>query len=342
MIVCILSAANIRGTALGLAVLMLFTPAADAQTRFTLKQDPATAFSDVATIPKDALDGLINPAGSKADSKDLIGGMLVVQDTKDQAGVARANSGVGVVVVKKSAGPKYSEVEIDWPAREPASDLEAVCRVPGQPLEYLVAESGYYRADKKKRMRYGRVFRVKLSCCRGIVAAEILEMTKFPKRTTGIEGLACVGKGNNFIAVFGERDSGKLRWTQLKRGSFPAKLTLTNVDFKSNESLKLPRHVTGLFCDENGLLWVSSAEELSDFGPFRSVVQLAGTLTYHKKSPLNLYDTPVPVFYSASHKIEGITEGLIDHVPLSVATEDEDLGGLWFPLHPAWLSSGIR
>jgi hypothetical protein len=316
-----------------LAFLALSASTADAQSRYTLRLDPITAFSDVAAIPQAGLDALLG------SSKDRIGGVLVVQDTKDLPGVNRPNTGLGVVVVTRTEGPAYSEVTISWPSGEPASDLEAACPVPGQDLEFLVAESGYFNG------KYGRVFRVKLAFNAGSFSATIEEITKLPDGTTGIEGLACVARGNNLIAVFGERggpENGKLRWTRLQRGTFPAQVELTDVAFDSNPSLNLSRDVSGLFRDANGLLWFSSAEDPGDFGPFRSAVQIAGTLTYDEVSPISLYQTPIPIFYSASRKIEGLTEGLIPGVPLSVVTEDEDLGGQWFPVHLAWIVSGLR
>ena len=321
-----------RVTVLILAVVALCAPTADAQTRYTLRLDPTTAFSDAAAIPQAGLNALLGA------SKDRLGGMLVVQDTKDLTEVKRPNSGLGVVVVTRAAGPAYSEVTISWPPHEPANDLEAACPVPGQDLEFLVAESGYYKG------KYGRVFRVRLAFSEGSFSATVEEMTKLPDGTTGIEGLACVGRGNDLIAVFGERgglENGKLRWVRLQRGSFPAQVALTDVPFDSNTSLNLPRDVTGLFRDANGLLWFSSADD-PDFGPFRSAVQIAGTITYDENSPLSLYQTPIPVFYSASQKIEGVTEGFIPGVPFSVVTEDENLGGQWFPAHLAWVVSCLR
>lgn len=75
-----------------------------AQERYRLSVDPATAFSDLAGVPAAGLFSLLGP------SADRLGGMLVVQDTKDLPGVVRPNSGLGIVVVTKSAGPQYTEI----------------------------------------------------------------------------------------------------------------------------------------------------------------------------------------------------------------------------------------
>lgn len=314
-----------------LALLTLFVVSSSAaQQRYTLQLDAETAFSDFAQIPPAGVAALIG-----ADINRM-GALLVVQDTKSIQGVVRPNSGIGLAVVT-TAGVTYEEVSISWPVGEAASDLEALCHVPNTENEFLLAESGYFRG------KFGRIFHVRLTRTGGRWSATLIGSVRMPMDVRSVEGMACVAEGEEVLVVLGERGgptlatNGQFRWTILDLGALPATLSLSNVAFDSDGFLRLSRDITGMYRDPAGLLWVSSAEDLdADFGPFRSAVQLVGSLQFHRTMPLSLRSTPVPVYYSRTKKIEGVGPGLFPGVALSVATEDEHLGGTWFALNWVW------
>lgn len=320
-----------RRAAAGFALVLTTASAGAAQERFRLALDPDAALSDLAGIPAAALDSLLG-----ADARRL-GGLLVVQDTKDRPGEARSRSGVGVVLVSRDAGPTLHEVAVAWPPGEAASDLESACHIPGTATEFLVAESGYYPPDSDEP-RYGRLFRLRLEREGNGWHGRIVEATRLPEGTVDLEGMACAAQGDEVLVILGERGGGepgidgRLHWTFLRRGTFPERITLRGRPFDSNPALELPRDISGLYLDANGLLWVTSAEDPGDEGPFRSAVQLAGTVRFGRADPITLFPVAIPVYVDPSRKIEGVGPGVLPWVPLSVVTEDEALGGTWFPL----------
>ena len=203
----------------------------------------------------------------------------------------------------------------------------------------MCIRDSYYPPDSDEP-RYGRLFRLLLEREGGGWRGRIVEFTRLPEGTVDLEGMACAADGREVLVILGERGGGesaidgRLRWTFLRRGAFPERITLEERPFDSNPALELPRDITGLYLDANGLLWVSSAEDPGDHGPFRSAVQLAGTVRFGGADPITLFPVPIPVYVDPSRKIEGVGPGVVPWIPLSVVTEDEALGGSWYPVIP--------
>jgi hypothetical protein len=288
---------------------------------------PTTAYSDFAAIPDAALEALMGT------DYERIGGFLGVQDTKDYSYEVRPISGIAVTVVTPGAGAEYHEVAISWPEGEPASDLEAVCHLPGRGAQFLVVESGYFGG------RFGRVFHIELSYDRGTWTGAILDAARLPADAREIEGVSCLAQDGDALVVFGERggdapgQDGRFRWTAVTLGALPDTLSLSAKDVDSAPAFGLPRDVTGMYVDESGLLWVSSAEDRGEFGPFRSAVELIGRIDFDVEDPVTLFADPIVFYYTDTRKIEGVGAGILSGAHLSVVTEDEGLGGSWFPLH---------
>jgi hypothetical protein len=78
---------------------------------------------------------------------------------------------------------------------------------------------------------------------------------------------------------------------------------------------------------------VSTAADRGEFGPFRTAVALVGRIDIDLEAPVTLVAEPIVFYSTESRKIEGVGAGILGGAHLSVITEDEGLGGSWFPLH---------
>lgn len=82
----------------------------------------------------------------------------------------------------------------------------------------------------------------------------------------------------------------------------------------------------------DGTVWVAAAEDPgSDTGPFRSLVFAAGTFSADLDLPSWFSDPRSGVFLEGL-KVEAVGPPILDTFDLSVATDDEALGGIWRPV----------
>lgn len=235
---------------------------------------------------------------------------------------------------------RYRKLDlVDEKKREVFSnDLESVCRLPGQPDEFLLAESGYW---KKK---FGRIFHVrlhdkKLRVKRTLPLPLLADNNETQRDGDNFEGIACGAAADGKVAIIlGERGgtkrypTGILRWGfyDPESGDFqPAKEKSISVTAPSVWNSPSKRHITDLYLDKTGIFWGSAAvDDDVDFGPFRSFVYQIGCFTGSRDAPLTLLEN-TPVWIADGYKIEALSAGDIEKYRLSIGTEDEDLGGSW-------------
>lgn len=239
----------------------------------------------------------------------------------------------------------YREIRIDdrvWNKHGGLSnDLEAVCGLPLSRNEFLLLESSYYEG------RFGRIFHVRLKQKGKVWKAEVLGAVPLPKPMRNetpynFEGMACIQDSRDTVeVVLGDRGHGKQRsrllWNtlDLKRNRF-----LRGDRFKTLEySIRAPvwealgettvRHISDLYIDKLGRMWIASSYEGGDgdFGPFASVVYMAGYASPGHILPVDWNPDPVFQVKIGGLKIEALGPPLSPDCLLSVGTDDEGFGG---------------
>lgn len=242
---------------------------------------------------------------------------VVVHDRKSNDPRPR----VGRLYVDPAGCVHYKPFAINWEgAGGLPSDLESICPIPGRAGEFLAAESSGW-ID-----RTGRVFHLAVDG----TWCQVIGVSWLPD-VKNVEGVACEElKDDTVVVTFGERapeaGTGKLYRCVLNladhslREVTPIKFDLTNVP-----KIKGLRVCSDLYFDE-GDYWVSAAVDPDvATGPFESFVYKLD-LAHRTAQP--------PTWRLDGLKVEALGPAVVEGSALSVATDDEDFGGIWRPLPP--------
>ncbi|ODS34056.1 MAG: hypothetical protein SCARUB_00829 [Candidatus Scalindua rubra] len=263
---------------------------------------------------------------------------LVVHDTK---GDSRENR-FGILTFNQNSSLIYSLVLTDWgdTVGDPASDLEAICRIPGSKYEFLACESGYYQG------RYGRIFHIEILHENDDWVAVVKGVFSLPRDTDNVEGIACIGtKDDSLVIILGERGGselnpqGKLRWGLLN-------LDFPNTIFRiqGEKPFAAPdwpddamnRDCADLYIDNQKHLWIAATEDAGDKGPFKSVIYDVGIVNIKEMEHSLLKEKPIAAWRLDGVKVEALGAPVIPESKLSIATDDEHYGGIWRPLFPLY------
>jgi len=285
---------------------------------------------------------------------------LCVQDVK----TPDASGRFGFLSTGFPSSDPYVDLPVDWHDTLPASDLEALCPVPGTSSEFLACESGYWMG------KFGRLFHIRLlqNGSPELVArsgyaqsnppqapapppdvwtVEVLRTIQLPILSGQIEGIACVRKGDGgLLLLLGERggdtaySSASILWGELDlaAGSFnltPNGQIGVEVSWPLRSSWPWDRAISDLYIDPSGYLWISGADDAADFGPFRSYIQVAGRINPDVDYPVDMYMPQVRNWALDGVKVEAIAAPSTPGSVLCYATDDELYGGIWRPLPPA-------
>ena len=269
---------------------------------------------------------------------------LVIHDAKGGADKAR----LGVLQIT-SEGPVYKRFELTpWPSdQDLPNDIEGVCAIPGRDSEYLIAESGYYPCYGN----FGRIIRIRLRprTCAAEYAGQFrpfeppLDKAE-TKKPDQIEGIQCVGWGGKVVLLIARRGHkekpGTLVWGGLA-GIDDANPTFTITgSHELTPVAKADRGAADLLARPSlpgfwEVLSVASVDS-GDLGPFRSSIYCAGLLRIDKKgTPSFVPHTPPSVLWKLEGlKVEALAAAaeLVTNSFISIATDDENYGGLWRPL----------
>ena len=272
---------------------------------------------------------------------------LVVRDLKDSEDGAR----MGILALNDDRPYDIADVTVtDWVhADGRPSDLEAACAIPGRNDEFLLLESGHWQG------RFGRLFRVRLVLSGETYRAAVVhvfEVPEFDPKGPGdpgdeMEGLACAAKNDGrIVAILGERGgssvypNGRVRWFTIDveansvTWTEPGRAGLA-VDAPGEWQDRLTnRDVSALHLRSDGSLWAVAAEDLSDAGPFSSIVYRIGEVLPDDETPVRLH-VPFRVNGIVSgFKVEALASGpsSIPDADFAIGTEDEIFGGSWRPL----------
>jgi hypothetical protein len=236
---------------------------------------------------------------------------LIVHDNK-----ALTDPRVALITVSGSKPVAYQL--IDWKIDPECIDLESISAVPGRPGEFLALISR------------GIVYHIRLSADRK--SAESIGRFTLPDLPPDLnfEGLSIQRLDGRLLLAWADRGAedrpGRLYFGELQLDGY----RLSQVQ---STTIRVPwpernvRHISEMKVDEGGILFLASASDPGDDGPFSSAVYLGGVFSFEKK---RLRFKPHPrllrVRTFADHKIEGM-ELVPGNGGIIFATDDENFGG---------------
>lgn len=257
------------------------------------------------------------------------------QKTLGISGIAPIDSENFLVVHdgKKTEHPRLSIVtwkedkqpvlkQIDWcNDSAPPIDLEAIAVIPNRSKEYLLLESK------------GKVTRIQLEnnkSCNTIAQFDLPTSTA----KSNMEGLALSCFTQKCVLVWAERGDDKqaaiLSWSEFDIDrNIVAKPNKTPYQFNASYPSVNHRSISDISLDNHGGVWVSSASDPGDNGPFESALYKLGIfkekISQIEWLPLSDNTSPFIKYQNENIKIEGIS--FITQDRLIMGTDDENMGG---------------
>ena len=254
---------------------------------------------------------LIEPQSNEVD-------LLIVHDNKgfDQGRLA-------VVTIKGVAQPEY--VALNWPSGvELPGDLEAIASVPGQVNSFMALSSA------------GKIYHIRFNDNKTISVLKIFDLPGITPKTN-LEGFTLQQIDGTLIAVWAQRGAGEEPAT-IYWGKF--NLATYQITQTSSANLKVPlptganvRHISDLKVDKAGILFIASATDPGNDGPFESAVYVAGAFAL-SGNRLAFRPNPdlVPLYHYNYHKIEAIELVPGGEGGVIFGTDDENMGSsIYFP-----------
>ncbi|HBB30607.1 MAG TPA: hypothetical protein DC064_01825 [Cyanobacteria bacterium UBA9273] len=237
---------------------------------------------------------------------------LIVHDNKSPAA-----GRIALISVQSNKFPQY--FPLNWPNNtELPSDLEALTLVPGQQTMFLAATS------------FGQVYQFQLSADHREI--KVLRIFNLPAISSeiNIEGFAVQEIDGNLLAVWSNRGEGQavgvLYWGVLDLNSY-------KITPQGSANLTVPwpignvRHISDLKVDSAGVLYICSATDNGNDGPFESAIYVAGAFSRQSNwIKFRPNSALFPLYRFNYHKIEGLE--LIPGAAggLIFGTDDENMG----------------
>lgn len=223
---------------------------------------------------------------------------------------------LAIVSIPPQGKPQY--IPIPWSNEtELPVDLEGLVAVPDDDFRFMAVAS------------QGRVFDFRLDPDRHTI--EIIQTFDLPDipDNSNFEGFALTRICDRLVAVWAHRgegeDPGVLYWGELNldRGEIVLR---GRQEVRVPQPLGNPRHISDVKIDRAGRVWVSSATDPGDEGPFNSAIYTIGRVELEDETiSLDPFPNLTPIAAYAGHKIEAI-EILPDDRSI-FGTDDEIFGG---------------
>lgn len=267
---------------------------------------------------------------------------IVVHDNKDRFEDAKENpkknktERAGLLIVgARNERPRYEKLKwIDEKGTEKdlPIDLESISAIPEKPLHY-VASVGFPNQESER----GRVFYLVLDEAKKEV--RVLKSFKIPTDTKNrdFEGLDVQKIGGKLYAFWTDRGKNEtaatLFWGELdlEKGAItagdqkPIKTTLPKS--KNNLPDIETRSISEIKIDNSGAVFVSSALDGGDLGPFASAFFLIGTFDVCEgKLIFRQSPSPIKLFEAVNYKIEAFEFVGGNNGGVIFGTDDEDFG----------------
>lgn len=245
--------------------------------------------------------------------------LLIVHDNKQNQGR------LGIISIKGKNKVEY--LPLNWQSgRELPIDLEAITSIPGKTKSHFIALSSS-----------GKAYYIKLEFSNNSISV----ISEF--------NLPAIIQGSNFEAFGLQYIDGKLVaiWADRGEGKKPAKvywgvldLAKSQINLIGSANLKVPfpsgnvRHISDIKIDSVGIVYISSANDPGDDGPFQSAVYVAGYLgLYGDKIVWRQNPQFVPLYRFDTHKIEGIELIPGNEGGVIVGTDDENFGSYIYKMN---------
>lgn len=237
---------------------------------------------------------------------------LIVHDNK-RVGEGR----LAMITVTDEQAPEY--FPINWSNQPLPIDLEALTAVPGQSEPTFMALTSS-----------GTVYHFRLSANhQNLSVLNLFNLPNLPEGTN-LEGFALQQINDKLLAVWSHRgnneEPGVLYWGFLD-------LKTAEITPQGSARLTVPfpvsnvRHISDIKVDSAGIVYITSASDNGDDGPFQSAVYVAGGLSLQdNRIVFQQNQTLVPIYRLNYHKVEGI-----ELVPgtaggIILGTDDENMG----------------
>ena len=237
---------------------------------------------------------------------------LVVHDNKKKEQIH-----AGIVTVTGNNAPQYTPLE--WLGNDIPVDLEAVTSVPNSPNNFMAFTSS------------GRVFHIKIN--RIAKTVEVIKSFDVPEipAESDFEGFALQKIGSQLLAVWADRGldakPARVFWGNfnLQNHTFSE---VGSTTFKVPYPIGNTRHISDVKVDETGAVFVSSASDPGNDGPFSSAIYYAGLFkTGSNQSIAFIQPTALTRLYHFDyHKVEAIELVSGADGGFAFGTDDENLG----------------
>lgn len=253
-----------------------------------------------------------------------ISGMALVENTAQQTvfivvhdNKKKKEKRAGIIRIGDRNAPQYMPLE--WLGKEIPVDLEAISAISGMPNNFMTLTSA------------GKIYHIELDQNNNSI--RVIKSFDAPSIPAGsnFEGFALQKIGDNQLAVWAERGEnekpGTLFWSRFETATY----TFTQT---GSATIKVPypsahvRHISDIKVDRQGRVFISSAADPGDDGPFASAVYLAGNFNLDDPSRIVL-DQSVSlsqVFSVNNRKIEAFEIIPGEKEKMAFGTDDENLG----------------
>lgn len=258
------------------------------------------------------------------DQKDNISGMALLEHSDKQTVFLVVNDNkkpkqnrAAILSIVGRAAPKYAALR--WLGEDLPIDLEAVTNVPGAPNNFMALTSA------------GRVFHIEIDRAdNSVKVVKSFDVPQIPKESE-FEGFALQKVNNVLLAIWAERGldakPARLFWCKFDLKNY-AFTNVGSTNFAVPYTAENTRHISDLKIDPSGALFVTSASDPGDDGPFASAFYFAGTFNLSDSQKITFSQSPVLTRLSSFdyRKIEAF-----EFVPgasggVAFGTDDENLG----------------
>lgn len=238
---------------------------------------------------------------------------LIVHDNKDKE-LGR----LAVITIQGKQQPQY--LPLNWPKTiDLPKDLESITGIPGaSQLAFMAATSA------------GKVYHFNLDASKKKV--EIIKVFDLPNipQNSNLEGFALQRINGKLLAVWAHRgedkDPGVVYWGFLNLETY-------QIQQQGSAKLQVPwpigpvRHISDFKVDPAGIMFITSATDYGDNGPFASAMYVAGGFDVNGSEIIFRQNFQlVPLYRFDYHKIEGIELIPGQHGGIIFGTDDENMG----------------
>jgi len=253
-----------------------------------------------------------------------ISGMVLLEQQEGSTSflIVHDNKGVGegrlaMIKVIGEQAPEY--LPINWSHQPLPIDLEALTAVPGQsPPTFMALTSS------------GTVYHFRLNGnLQNVSVLNVFNLPNLPEGTN-LEGFALQQIHDKLLVVWAHRgkdeEPGVLYWGLLD-------LETNEITPQGSARLTVPfpvgnvRHISDIKVDSAGIVYITSASDNGNDGPFQSAVYVAGGLSLQdNRIVFRQNQALVPIYRLNYHKVEAI-----ELVPgtaggIILGTDDENMG----------------